>query len=61
MRQRDSWEEWLASRRAEHAQRTAEIVRLETQLNGRVYDLFDLGPAEVKIIEESTKYWYGEV
>jgi hypothetical protein len=36
-------------------------VRLETQLNRRVYDLFDLTPTEVKIIEESTKYRYGEV
>jgi hypothetical protein len=56
-----AWEEWLAARRAEHAQRTAEIVRLETQLNARVYTLFDLAPAEIKIIEESTKYRYGEV
>ncbi|MCX6032081.1 MAG: hypothetical protein NT169_22640 [Chloroflexi bacterium] len=61
MRQRDDWEEWLAFRRAEHAQRTAEIVRLETQLNGRVYDLFDLTLAEIRVIEESTKYRYGEV
>ena len=61
LRQRDDWEGWLASRRAEHEQRTAEIVRLETQLNARVYALFDLTPAEIKIIEESTKYRYGEV
>ena len=39
----------------------AAIVRLETQLNTRVYGLFDLTPAEIKIIEESTKYRYGEV
>lgn len=61
LRQRDDWEEWLAIRRAEHEQRTAEIVRLETELNARVYTLFDLSPAEIKIIEESTKYRYGEV
>ncbi|MFZ1403891.1 MAG: Eco57I restriction-modification methylase domain-containing protein, partial [Anaerolineae bacterium] len=61
LRQRDDWEGWLAARRAEHAQRTTEIVRLETQLNARVYALFDLTPAEIKIIEESTKYRYGEV
>ena len=40
---------------------TAEIVRLETQLNAQVYDLFDLTTAEVKLIEESTKYRHGEV
>jgi hypothetical protein len=27
----------------------------------RVYALFDLSPAEIAIIEESTKYKYGEV
>ena len=61
LRQRDDWEGWLASRRAEHERRTAKIVRLETQLNVRVYALFDLTPAKIKIIEESTKYRYGEV
>ena len=61
VRQRDDWEGWLADQRAEHVQRTVEIVRLETQLNQRVYELFDLTAAEVKIIEESTKYRYGEV
>ena len=44
---------------AEHRARIAEIVRLETELNGRVYRLFGLSAAE--IMEESTKYRYGEV
>ena len=61
VRQRDDWEGWLASQRGEHTQHTAEIVRLETQLNQRVYTLFDLTAAEIKLIEESTKYRYGEV
>jgi hypothetical protein len=34
---------------------------LETQLNEQVYALFDLSPAEIRIIEESTKYRYGDV
>ena len=45
----------------QHDQLTAEIVRLETDLNRRVYTLFDLSVAEIKLIEESTKYRYGEV
>jgi hypothetical protein len=61
VRQRDDWEGWLAVQRDAHAQRTAEIVRLETELNQRVYTLFDLTAAEIKLIEESTKYRYGEV
>lgn len=59
--ERDEWDEWLAERRAKHLQLTAEIVRLETDLNAHVYALFDLTLEEIKIIEESTKYRYGEV
>jgi hypothetical protein len=51
----------LTANRAEHERLTAEIVRLETDLNTRVYDLFDLSPADIRLIEESTKYPYGEV
>jgi hypothetical protein len=59
--ERDDWEAWLTDRQAKHQQYTAEIMRLETELNQRVYALYDLSPAEIKIIEESTKYQYGEV
>ncbi|HEY3230172.1 MAG TPA: hypothetical protein VGJ87_13200 [Roseiflexaceae bacterium] len=61
LKDRDDWESWLAARRAEHAQRTEAIVRMETELNARVYALFDLTPAEIAIVEASTKYRYGEV
>jgi hypothetical protein len=33
----------------------------ETKLIAGIYALFDLTPAEIKIIEESTKYGYGDV
>jgi len=58
---RDDWEAYHATQRAEHARLTAEIVRLETDLNARVYALFNLTPDEIAIIEASTKYRYGEV
>jgi type I restriction-modification system DNA methylase subunit len=61
LKDRDDWEEWLQLRRAEHQQRTETIIRLETELNAHVYRLFDLTPAEIAIIESSTKYQYGEV
>jgi hypothetical protein len=61
LKERDDWEAWLAEQRAAHQRHTAEIVRLETELNSRVYTLFDLTPAEITLIEESTKYRYGEV
>jgi len=59
--EREEWEAWLAASRAEHDRLTAGIVRLETDLNARVYALFNLNPDEIAIIEESTKYRYGEV
>jgi hypothetical protein len=40
---------------------TGEIVQLEKQLNDLVYALFDLSAEEIKIVEESTRYRYGEV
>ena len=59
--ERDEWEEWLEVRRGQHERLTGEIVRLETELNERVYELFDLTLDEIQVIEESTKYQYGEV
>jgi hypothetical protein len=61
LKERDEWEDWLAAQRAKHQQHTAQMVQWETDLNARVYALFDLSPAEIAIIEESTKYQYGEV
>jgi len=58
---RDDWESWHAARRADHARLMDDIVRLETELNARVYALFGLTAEEIAIIEESTKYRYGEV
>ena len=59
--ERDEWEKWLGEQQQKHQQLTGEIVRLETELNNRVYALFDLSPGEIKIVEESTKYKYGEM
>lgn len=61
VRERDEWAAWLEERQGEHERLTGEIVRLETELNSRVYVLFDLSAEETEIIEESTKYKYGEV
>ena len=61
LKERDDWEHYLRAQQAEHTRLTAEIVRLETDLNGHVYRLFDLTPDEIQLIEDSTKYRYGEV
>lgn len=59
--ERDDWEGYLASRRAEHAAYTEEIIRLETELNKHVYALFDLTPTEIETLEASVRYMYGTV
>jgi len=59
--ERADWEAFLTAQRAEHACLTAEIVSRESDLNARIYALFDLTPDEIVLIEESTKYRYGEV
>jgi hypothetical protein len=59
--ERDQWQDWLDAQRAEHDRLTAEIIRLETELNDHVYTLFDLTEDEIALIEEVTKYEYGEV
>lgn len=54
------WEPWLAEQRTRHEKLTATIIDGEIELNARVYRLFDLTDDEIKLIEESTKYKYGE-
>jgi len=59
--ERTDWEAFLAAQRADHARLSAEIIARETDLNVRVYALFDLTDDEIALIEQSTKYPYGEV
>ncbi len=61
VKERDDWEEWLDGQRVRHREHIEAIIHLETQLNERVYQLFDLTREEIALIEESTKYTYGEV
>jgi hypothetical protein len=58
---RDDWEEWLRLQKAEHERLTDRLVSLEVGLNDLVYKLFRLTADEINIVEENTKYPYGEV
>ncbi len=60
LKERDDWEALLREQAAEIGRLTAEIVRLETELNEAVYDVFGLSEEERAIIERETKYRYGE-
>ena len=44
-----------------HQQFTDSIITLETRMNVIVYDAFQLTPDERQLIEDTTKYPYGEV
>ncbi len=60
LRERDEWEALLREQTGEIGRLTAEIVRLETELNAAVYDAFGLNEEERAILERETKYRYGE-
>jgi len=60
LKDRDDWEALLRERTAEIGRLTNEIVRLETELNEAVYEAFGLDEEERALIEQETKYRYGE-
>ncbi len=51
LQERNEWESWITTSRAEIHALTAEIARLEAAINARVYALFDLTPDEVALLE----------
>ncbi len=60
-RYRGEWEQWLTTRQQMHAQHTAAMIRLETDLNMHVATLFDLSTTESALIAEETEYTYGQI
>lgn len=51
LQERNEWESWIAETRAEINVLTAEIARLEAEINAKVYALFDLTPDEIALLE----------
>lgn len=51
--ERSDWEDWINRDRAEIVRLTAEIAQLEAKIDGIVYELFDLTPDEVALLEAS--------
>ncbi len=60
LKERDDWEEFLQERSSKIARLTSEIISLETELNALVYTAFGLNEDEIKLIEQETKFSYGE-
>lgn len=61
LRYHEEWANWLDIRCQAHAEQTADIARLESELNTRVAHLFDLTPDDIRIVEEHTPYQYGAI
>lgn len=51
LQERNDWETWITTSRAEIHALTAEIARLEAEINTKVYALFDLTPDEIALLE----------
>lgn len=51
LQERNNWENWITTSRAEIHALTAEIARLEAEINAKVYALFDLTPDEIALLE----------
>jgi len=51
LQERNDWENWITTSRAEIHALTAEIARAEAEINAKVYALFDLTPDEIALLE----------
>jgi hypothetical protein len=60
IKERAEWQEFFQEQRNEIGWLTAEIVRLEEELNTAVYAVYGLNEEEIALIEQETKYAYGE-
>lgn len=48
---RSAWEDWIARDRAEIARLSAEITQAEAQIDSIIYELFELTPEEIALLE----------
>ena len=60
LKERNEWEALLKEQATDIERLTARIVQLETELNAAVYSVFGLNAEEQRLIEQETKYQYGE-
>ncbi len=51
LKDRNEWENWISESRAEIHALSAEIARIENEINAKVYALFDLTPDEIALLE----------
>lgn len=51
LKDRNDWENWIADNRNKIHALTAEIARIEGEIDAKVYALFNLTPGEIKLLE----------
>ena len=51
LKDRNDWESWIAENRTKIQALTAEIARIEGDINAKVYALFDLTADEIALLE----------
>jgi N-6 DNA Methylase/TaqI-like C-terminal specificity domain len=51
LKDRNEWENWISDNRNKIHALTAEIARIEGEINTKVYALFDLTPDEIELLE----------
>lgn len=51
LRERSDWDCWITDNRAQIHALTAEVARIEAEINARVYALFDLTADEIALLE----------
>lgn len=51
LKERSEWEDWIDDTRGQINALTAEIERLESEINAKVYELFDLTSEEIELLE----------
>jgi hypothetical protein len=51
LKDRNEWENWIAENRTQIHALSAEIARIEGEINTKVYALFDLTPEEIELLE----------
>lgn len=59
-KERGEWQAYFQEQRDEIERRTAEMVRLERELNASVYAVYGLNEQEIALIERETRYQYGQ-
>ncbi|MGH2478549.1 MAG: Eco57I restriction-modification methylase domain-containing protein, partial [Ktedonobacteraceae bacterium] len=60
LKERHEWQRYVEEQQEEIAGLTREVIRLEQELNTAVYAASGLDEAEIALVEQETKYYYGE-